>query len=67
MGGHPVAVVNLHITYARTIKVDYSRFSCRRATWEARSGFLFAQHYNFSTSSKDVSDTFTLRFFPAFW
>jgi hypothetical protein len=27
MGRHPVAVVNLHITYARTVKVDYSRFS----------------------------------------
>jgi hypothetical protein len=27
MGRHPVAVVNLHITYARTMKVDYSRFS----------------------------------------
>jgi hypothetical protein len=24
---HPVAVVNVHITHARTIKVDYSRFS----------------------------------------
>jgi hypothetical protein len=27
MGRHPVAVVNLHITYARTMMVDYSRFS----------------------------------------
>jgi hypothetical protein len=27
MGRHPVAVVNLHIAYARTMKVDYSRFS----------------------------------------
>jgi hypothetical protein len=27
MGRNPVAVVNLHITYARSIKVDYSRFS----------------------------------------
>jgi hypothetical protein len=27
MGRHPVAVVILHITYARTMKVDYSRFS----------------------------------------
>jgi hypothetical protein len=27
MGRHPVAVVISHITYARTIKVDYSRFS----------------------------------------
>jgi hypothetical protein len=24
---HPVALVNLHITYARKMKVDYSRFS----------------------------------------
>jgi hypothetical protein len=27
MGRHPVAVVILHITYARTMKVDYSGFS----------------------------------------
>jgi hypothetical protein len=27
MGGHLVAVVISHITYARTMKVDYSRFS----------------------------------------
>jgi hypothetical protein len=27
MGRHPVAVVILHITYARTMKIDYSRFS----------------------------------------
>jgi hypothetical protein len=26
MGKHPVTVVNLYITYARTMKVDYSRF-----------------------------------------
>jgi hypothetical protein len=35
---HPVSVVILHITYARTMKVDYSRFSLGRATWEACSG-----------------------------
>jgi hypothetical protein len=27
MGKHPVAGVILHITYARTMKVDYSRIS----------------------------------------
>jgi hypothetical protein len=27
MGRYSVAVVNLHITYTRTMKVDYSRFS----------------------------------------
>jgi hypothetical protein len=27
MGRYPVAVVNLHITYAQTVKVDYSTFS----------------------------------------
>jgi hypothetical protein len=27
MGRHPVAVVISHITYTRTMKVDYSRFS----------------------------------------
>jgi hypothetical protein len=27
MGRYPVAVVILHITYARTMKFDYSRFS----------------------------------------
>jgi hypothetical protein len=26
MGRHPVEVIILHITYARTVKVDYSRF-----------------------------------------
>jgi hypothetical protein len=40
MGRHPVAVVILHITYARTMKVDYCRFKLRRATWEACSGNL---------------------------
>jgi hypothetical protein len=40
MGRHPVAVVILHITYARTMKVDYFRFSYERATWEACSGNL---------------------------
>jgi hypothetical protein len=29
MGRHPVAVVISHITYARTMKFDYSRFSWR--------------------------------------
>jgi hypothetical protein len=38
MGRHPMAVPNLHITYARTMKVDYSRFSSGKATWEACSG-----------------------------
>jgi hypothetical protein len=27
MGRHPVAVVILRVVYARTMKVDYSRFS----------------------------------------
>jgi hypothetical protein len=40
MGRHPVAVVILHITYAWTMKVDYSRFGEGRATWEACSGNL---------------------------
>jgi hypothetical protein len=40
MGRHPVAVVILHITYARTVKVDHSRFSQGRATCEACSGNL---------------------------
>jgi hypothetical protein len=40
MGRHPVAVVILHITYAWTMKVDYSRFSQGRAKWEACSGNL---------------------------
>jgi hypothetical protein len=37
MGRHPVAADNLHTTYARTMKVDYSRFSWGGATWEACS------------------------------
>jgi hypothetical protein len=40
MGRHPVAGVILHITYAPTIKVHYSRLSQGRATWEACSGNL---------------------------
>jgi hypothetical protein len=46
MGRHPVAVVNLHPTYARTMKVDYSRFSLGRATWEACSGNLERKNGN---------------------
>jgi hypothetical protein len=34
VGRHPVAAVNLHITYARTLKSDYSRFSLG-GVWEA--------------------------------
>jgi hypothetical protein len=44
---HPVAVVNLHITYARTMKVDYSRFSWGGlygkhvvATWKGKTGTI---------------------------
>jgi hypothetical protein len=40
MGRHPVAVVILHITSARTMKVDYSRISWGRATWKACSSNL---------------------------
>jgi hypothetical protein len=46
MGRHPVAVVTLHITYARSMKVDYSRFSWGRATWEACSGNLERKNGN---------------------
>jgi hypothetical protein len=38
-----VAVVNLHITYARTVKVDNSRFSWGRhvvATWKVKTGTI---------------------------
>jgi hypothetical protein len=45
MGRHPVAVVILHISYARTVKVDYSRFSWGGlhgkhvvATWKTKTG-----------------------------
>jgi hypothetical protein len=47
MGRHPVAVVNLHIAYARTMKVDYSRYSWRGlhgkhvvATWKGKTGTI---------------------------
>jgi hypothetical protein len=49
---HPVAVVISHITYARTMKVDYSRFSWGGlhgkhvvATWKGKTGTIpaFAQ------------------------
>jgi hypothetical protein len=49
MGRHLVAVVNLRITYARTMKVDYSRFSLGRlhgkhvvATWKGKTGTILA-------------------------
>jgi hypothetical protein len=45
MGRHLVAVFNLHITYAQTMKVDYSRFSLGGlpgkhvvATWKGKNG-----------------------------
>jgi hypothetical protein len=41
MGRHPVAVVILHITKARTMKVDYSRFS-----WVPCSGMLEKKNGN---------------------
>jgi hypothetical protein len=43
MGRHLVAVVNLHITYARTMEVDYSRFSLGGhvvATWKRKTGTI---------------------------
>jgi hypothetical protein len=47
MGRHPVAVVNLHITYARTMRFDYSRFSLGGlhgkhvvATWKVKTGTI---------------------------
>jgi hypothetical protein len=47
MGRHPVAVVILHITYARTMTVDYSRFSWGglhgkhvMATWKRKTGTI---------------------------
>jgi hypothetical protein len=47
MGRHQVAVVNLHITYAQTMKVDYSRFSLGGlhgkhvvATWKGKAGTI---------------------------
>jgi hypothetical protein len=47
MGRHPVAVVILLITYARTMKVDYSGFSWAElhgkhvvATWKGKTGTI---------------------------
>jgi hypothetical protein len=49
MGRHPVAVVIPHITYARTMKADYSRFSWGGlhgkhvvATWKGKTGTITA-------------------------
>jgi hypothetical protein len=49
VGRQPVAVVNLHITYVRTMKVNYSRFSwgglCGKhvvATWKGKAGTILA-------------------------
>jgi hypothetical protein len=46
MGKHPVAVVILHITYAWTMKVDYSRFSWGKAKWEVCSGNMERKNGN---------------------
>jgi hypothetical protein len=47
MGRHPVAVVILHIAYARTMKVDYSGFSLGGlhgkhvvAAWKRKTGTI---------------------------
>jgi hypothetical protein len=47
MGRHPEAVVNLHITYARTMKVGYCRFSMGGlhgkhvvAAWKGKTGTI---------------------------
>jgi hypothetical protein len=47
MGRHPMAVANLHITYARTMKFDYFRFSLGGlhgkhvvATWKGKTGTI---------------------------
>jgi hypothetical protein len=47
MGRHPVAVVISYITYARTMKVDYCRFSWEGlheknavATWKEKTGTI---------------------------
>jgi hypothetical protein len=47
MGRHPAAVVILHITYARTMKFDFSRFSWGGlhgkhvvATWKGKTGTM---------------------------
>jgi hypothetical protein len=47
MGRHPVAVVNLHITYVHAMKVDYTRFSWGGlhgrhvvATWKEKTGTI---------------------------
>jgi hypothetical protein len=47
MGRHPVTVVISHITYARTIKFDDSRFRCEGlhgkhvvATWKGKTGTI---------------------------
>jgi hypothetical protein len=47
MGRYPVAVVISHITYTRTMKVDYSRFSWGGlygkhvvVTWQGKMGTI---------------------------
>jgi hypothetical protein len=47
MGRHPVSVVISHVAYARTMKVDYSRFSWgglhgKRVveTWKGKTGTI---------------------------
>jgi hypothetical protein len=47
MGRHPMAGVNLHISYAETMKLDYSRFRLGGlhgkhvvATWKRKPGTI---------------------------
>jgi hypothetical protein len=58
---HPVAVVISHITYARTVKIDYFRFSWGGlhgkhvvATWKGKTGTIqlsgFGAHLDGSSS-----------------
>jgi hypothetical protein len=56
MGWHPVAVVILHITYARTMRVDYSRFS-----WGVNMGSLEELQ-----KSQDGTQSWQLAYHPRF-
>jgi hypothetical protein len=61
MGRHPVAVVILQITYARTMKVEYSRYSWGGlhgkhvvATWKGKTGTIQAFALGPSKTNKNL-------------
>jgi hypothetical protein len=68
MGRHPVALANLYITYAWTMKVDYSRFSWGGLhgkhvveTWKGKTGTVSAFALGPRKTKKNLCRDFRLQ------